>query len=371
MKIALTDISVRRLTRPETGQKTYWDETTPGFGLRCSSKSKSFVVMFGPKRHLKTIGRYPAVSLAAARKTAKEFLVGYATLPLEQQLESISFTQAKKSFLADCEGRNKERTVKDYTRLLNRHFKFKSSLHEIKRQHLMKVISSLSATPSEQNHAFVAIRTMLNWCVTHGLLESSPLPKLSFKNRSRNRILDQLELGAVIKRAKEFEYPFGPIVLLIILTGQRRSEIAALRRSWIKGDCIHFPEGFTKNKLVHRIPLSNTALELIRSLPNTGDMVFPSRMDDKKPFNGWGKCKHRFDNPRDQEPILSTPYTLHDLRRTFSSNMAQLGVPIHVTEKLLNHVSGSLGGVAAIYNRYSYITEMKEAVEQYDTYLSE
>lgn len=170
--------------------------------------------------------------------------MGYATLPLEQQLETISFTQAKKNFLVDCEGRNKERTVKDYTRLLYRHIKFKSSLYEIKHQLLMKVISSLSATPSEQNHAFVVIRTILNWCVTHGLLEISPPPMLSFKTRAHDRILDPLELSAVIKRAKEFEYPFGPIVQLIILWGQRRSKIASLRRSWIKDKCTHFPEGY-------------------------------------------------------------------------------------------------------------------------------
>ena len=182
--------------------------------------------------------------MAAARKTAKEFLLSYSTLPLEQQLETISFTQAKKNFLVDCEGRNKERTVKDYTRLLYRHIKFKSSLYEIKHQLLMKVISSLSATPSEQNHAFVVIRTILNWCVTHGLLEISPPPMLSFKTRAHDRILDPLELSAVIKRAKEFEYPFGPIVQLIILWGQRRSKIASLRRSWIKDKCTHFPEGY-------------------------------------------------------------------------------------------------------------------------------
>lgn len=369
MKTGLTDISVKRFVYPENGQITYWDETTPGFGLRCSSKSKSFVVMYGPKRRLKTLGRYPTLGLAAARKEAKRFLFEFEILPNTQKLQSISFREAKKSFLADCKARNKERTVNDYTRLLNRHFNFKSSLHEIKRQHLMKIISTLSATPSEQNHAFVAIRTMLNWCVTQGLLETSPLPKLSFKTRSRDRILDEEELAAVFKQAREFEYPFGPIIQLMLFTGQRRSEIAALRRSWIKDECINFPEGFTKNKHAHRVPLSKTALKLIGSLPDTGDLLFPSRIDNGKPFNGWGKCKRRFDNPKDQDPIVNTPYTLHDLRRTFSSNMAQLGTPIHVTEKLLNHVSGSLGGVAAVYNRYSYMDEMRNAVEEHDNYL--
>jgi len=212
---------------------------------------------------------------------------------------------------------------------------------------------------------------MLNWCVRQGLIEHNPVPSMSHRTTPRDRVLSDQELKAVYHRAQEFEYPFGPIVQLIILTGQRRSEIAALRRSWIQDDCLAFPEGFTKNKRAHRIPLARSALELIATLPELDDLLFPSRTGNDKPFNGWGKCKSRFDNPKDREPLDVAPYTLHDLRRTFSSNMAQLGTPIHVTEKLLNHVSGTLSGIAAVYNRYSYMDEMRQAVEQYDRYLVE
>ena len=94
-------------------------------------------------------------------------------------------------------------------------------------------------------------------------------------------------------------------------------------------------------------------------------MSCPSRYSDEKPFNGWGKAKEVFDHP-----LSFSDYTLHDLRRTYSSTMAKLGVPIHVTEKLLNHVSGSISGVAAVYNRHSYWDEMREAVAAYDDYIS-
>lgn len=365
MKYRLTDISIKKLSYSHDGQVTYWDELTPGFGIRCSTRSKSFVVMYGPKRRLKTIGRYPNISLADARKTAKEVLIGFTASPSEQELQSISFAQAKNIFLKDCGTRNKIRTVKDYKRLLNKHFKINKPLNEIKRAHVMKVVLNLSATPSEQAHAFVAIRTMFNWCVKQGLLDANPMPPMSHKQTNRDRILSNEELTIVYQRAKDFEYPFGQIVQLIILTGQRRSEIAALRRSWIIENQIIFPEGFTKNKRVHRVPLPKSAKTLIDELPNLGDLLFPSRLDIEKPFNGWGKCKKRFD-----EPIDVAPYTLHDLRRTFSSNMAQLNVPIHVTEKILNHISGTVSGVAAVYNRYSYMDEMVEAMGKYDTQLT-
>lgn len=188
---------------------------------------------------------------------------------------------------------------------------------------------------------------------------------MSFKKNERTRILNDNELRLVYQRAKEFPYPYGPIVQLIILTGQRRTETASLNRNWIEGDCVVYPQGFTKNKREHRIPLPAQAMELLNSLPEAGELYFPSRTSDEKPFNGWGKSKINFD-----EPFYVAPYTLHDLRRTYSSKMAELGTLLHVTEKLLNHISGSISGIAAVYNRYSYMEEMREAVENYDRFLN-
>jgi len=156
-------------------------------------------------------------------------------------------------------------------------------------------------------------------------------------------------------------HPYGTIVQLLILTGQRRGEIAGLRRSWIDGDKITFPEGFTKNKLVHQIPTGSFTKELLDAIPGETDLLFPSRRSDDTPFNNWSKAKRMFD-----EPIDVTDYTLHDLRRTYSSNMARLGVPIHVTERLLNHVSGTISGIGAVYNRHTYLTEMGNAVNSFD-----
>lgn len=365
MKLRLTDIAARKLSLPEHGQVTYWDETTPGFGLRCSSKSKSFVIMFGEKRRLKTLGRYPALSLSDARKEARKFLANVLGGPVAADIPIITFIEAKNEFLKDCAARNKPRTVADYTRLLNRHFNFKSDIRILTRQQIMKVVSSLSSTPSEQAHAYVAVRTMMNWCVRRGYVDYSPIPSMSFQKSSRNHILNSDELTAVYAHSQVHPYPFGSIVKLMVLTGQRRGEVAAMRRSWIADETVIFPEGFTKNKREHRLPLPPSALAVIERLPNTGDLLFPARNNSENPFNGWGKCKTRFD-----EPLELAPYTLHDLRRTFSSNMAMLAVPIQVTEKILNHISGTVSGIAAVYNRYSYFNEMKDALEKHDEFLA-
>jgi len=363
----LTDLSIRKLKSPDHGQKTHFDEALSGFGIRVSQGgSKSFVVMFGKKRQLKTIGRYPDVKLADARREAKRVQSDLTLISTNKPRLSINFADARKKFLLDCESRNKPRTVQDYRRLLNRHFKFRKDIDQLTRQDIMSVIRNLSSTPSESQPAHVAIRTMFNWCVRHGFVDHSPVPSISHKSEPRNRLLSEDELRAVYQRATEYGFPYGPIVQLLILTGQRRGEIAGLRWSWIQDDEIVFPRGFTKNKREHRIPIGKQTLELLNSLPEGPDLIFPSRISGEKPFNGWGKAKQTFD-----EEIDVFNYTLHDLRRTYSSSMAKLGVPIHVTEKLLNHVSGTVSGIAAVYNRHTYMEEMRDAVMRFDEHLIE
>lgn len=363
----LTDILIKNLKVPAAGQKTHFDDGLPGFGVRVSQGgARSFVVMFGPERRLKTIGRYPELSLAEARKEAKRVQVEAAAIvvPLPRH-EPVSFDKARDRFLADSKLRHKLRTHTDYDRLLNRHFSFQESIDALTRADLTAAIEKLASTPSEQHHAFVAIRAMMNWCLKRGIIDQSPVPLLTFRAEARSHVLSDDDLAAVYRRAEEIGYPYGSIVQLLILTGQRRGEIAALRRSWIEKDLIVFPAGFTKNKREHRCPLSARAQKLIASLPDIGDVLFPARGGSGGSFNGWGKAKERFD-----KLLEVSPYTLHDLRRTFSSNLARLGTPIHVTEKLLNHVSGTVTGVAAIYNRYSYLDEMRAALALHDEHLA-
>ncbi len=366
----LTDISIRQLRPPATGQQKFMDDALPGFGVRVSQGgAKSFFIMYGERRRLKTIGRYPDMKLADARREAKRLQVELEQVQaiVPPSLEQISFETAKVRFLVDSERRNAARTASDYRRLLERHFQFDQMLSEVGRLDIMKVVASLSDTPSEQQHAYVAIRTMLNWCVRQGYIEASPAPRMSVRAASRDRILTDAELAAVLRAARDEAYPFGAIVQLLILTGQRRGEIAALRWDWIDFDqgTLSFPATITKNRRAHTLPLGDMARELLLSLPRLGEQVFPARTEGAAIFNGWGKVKERFDAGLEEVDH----YTLHDLRRTFSSIHAKIGTPIHVTEKLLNHISGTLSGIAAVYNRHSYMQEMREALIALENYL--
>jgi len=343
----------------------YFDKNLNGFGVRVSTGgTKTFALMYGVTRKLKTIGRVGIISLADARKEAKKILAEHTLGKISPQ--AVTFQHALEEFLEESGRVNKPRTTKDYKRLLTVHFKYgRTPLAEITQRDIKQRLAKLNKTPSEKHHAFVAIRRLMRWAVGNQYIPHSPVDGITVSSQKpRERILAADEHKIVLKHALEQKTMFHSIVALLILTGQRRGEIGALEWDWIQDDQITLPEWITKNGRVHVFPLGKLAQDVISITPKTSKYVFPSRVSSGTTFNGWGKSKDSFD-----EGLEVEPYTLHDLRRTFASTMALLGVPIHVTEKLLNHVSGSHGGIVGVYQRYSYMDEMKEAVGVFEAWL--
>jgi integrase len=355
---------VESVKPPTKGQRLLYDDLVRGFALRVSKGgAKTFVVQYGKRRLLKTLGRADILTLADARAQAKAF-IGEVAAEKHGQGPSLAFPEALERYLADAKPRTRASTYTEYERLLRKHFTFTKRLAQITRQDIMEVIGSLRDTPSIQSHAFVAMKVFVNWCVTRGYLEVSPMPKMTFANPSRSRVLTDEELKVVWRRATEVGYPYGTVVQLLILTGQRRGEIAALRRSWIEDGWITIVASATKNGREHRIPLGSLAAAIIDSIPGNTDLLFPARGKPETAMSNWGHLKAEFD-----KPLNLPPWTLHDLRRTFASKLAALGTPIHVTERILNHVSGTISGVAAVYNRYDYNEEAWETIAKFSHYI--
>jgi integrase len=189
------------------------------------------------------------------------------------------------------------------------------------------------------------------------------------KGSSRKRILSDHELRA-IWRACDSDDHFSRIIRLCILTGQRRSEIAHLERDMIRGDTIAFPANLigNKNSQEHVFPIGPMAQAILAELPTEG-RLFPARKTWRgvgTVYNAWNK-----DKPKLDARSGVTGWVIHDLRRTFSSNWARLEIPIEVTEKYINHISGKQSGVQGIYNRHSYSDQMKRACAQWERFLSE
>jgi integrase len=186
---------------------------------------------------------------------------------------------------------------------------------------------------------------------------------------SRDHHLSLPELAAVWVHCRDDDY--GRIVRLLILTAQRREEVAAMA-----GDEINeqealwaIPKARTKNGLPHDVPLSAPAIEILENAPRREgrSLVFGEGVGG---FQGWSNAKSALDKRIREAGLKVRPWRLHDLRRTAVTLMAdKLGVQPHVVEAILNHISGHKAGVAGIYNRATYTTEKREALEQWAAFL--
>lgn len=367
-KTRLTEMSVRN-AQPQETQYVLWDATLSNFGVRVSpGGTKNFIVMLGKSRERISVGRYPVISLSDARNKAKEMMA--ARVLGEAQSKTIKFGEAFEIFKMQHIAQKKPSTVRCYTRIINVHFLPKlreERLSDISTEMLCRITDKLVHSPGEQSHAQAVVRTFFRWVVRRRLLKHSPMDGIQISTgRSRDRALSDAELTAVWHAADE--YPFGAIVRLLILTGQRRGEIGALKREYInpKERTITLPSSLTKNSRVHTFPYGDMTAALIEELPDfNSEYLFPARGNYEAPFSGWSKCKDALDDELEDLP----PWTLHDLRRTFATHHAAIGTPPHITERLLNHVSGTISGVAAIYNRYAYMDEMRAAVKAWEARL--
>jgi integrase len=185
------------------------------------------------------------------------------------------------------------------------------------------------------------------------------------KEKSRDRILSPAELKLVWKSLPANGY--GTIVKVLMLTGQRLSEIARLRWSEVdfQRGVIALPGDRTKNSRPHEVPMSPTVRSLLASVPQNGrQTLFPAQMYDrrKKPLDA------AIAKANGGESIPS--WVHHDLRRTATTGMADIGVLPHIIEAVLNHISGHKAGVAGIYNRGAYSAEKRDALDRWDRHLT-
>jgi integrase len=356
----LTEISVSNLRPPDRGQKLYADGVVKGLYLRVSQGgSKSFVLVQGKARRFRTLGRHGVIGLAEARRAAKRILAERTLgriLPV-----SVPLSVARSEYLAEIDIRKNTRDY--YARHLNR--LRASKLSDITPKDINDILKPLSR--SSRNQCLASFRAFFKWCLRGHHIEKNPceLMQLS-QSPSRARVLADAELKAVWIASDDCG-TFGVIVKLLILTGQRPGEIAALRKEWICNDTITIPKEVTKNARAHTFPISTLSQRLLfqSTSASATSVLFPARGKPSSPFNGWSKSKAALD-----KASRLTDWTLHDLRRTYATKMAALGTPIHVTERLLNHVSGGLGGIVAVYNRHTYMDEMRAAVELYENWFA-
>lgn len=363
----LTDIVVRSLPPPDRGAKIYADDQLDGFGIRVSQGgTRAFVLTHGRTRERTTIGRYPIISLADARAEAKRILA-------EQMLgkhrpKRVLFQDALALFIAEKEQKNRARTIKENERILRKYFAalHRKHLPDLRTDDITRITDKLMDTPGTALHAFWAMRTFLRWCVRRRYLAHSPIEGLEAPTKvgSRERVLSDKELGQVLK-AGSAAGQFGTLMHLLLLTGQRRGEITALHSSWIDREAktITIPGSIAKNRREHVIPYGDRVKAILDTLPKEG-LLFPGKGTDT-PFTGFSKAMMTL-----RADCEVADFTIHDLRRTYATGLARLGVAPQTIEALLNHVTGTLSLIARIYNRHSYLPEARAAVELWEKHIA-
>jgi integrase len=224
-----------------------------------------------------------------------------------------------------------------------------------------------SAEPSEPRarvmHAVLS--KMFNWLAEKRRIGASPMAALKrpSPSRARDRVLSNQEIAAFWHAAEKMSPPFGALFKLMLLTGSRLNEVAEMESEELSDDGAIWtiPGNRTKNHRIHVVPLSQSARTILNAVKRSPQCSFVFSTNQRTPVSGFSKTKRRLDALMKDV----APWRLHDLRRTCATGMAEIGVPPHIVELCLNHVSGARAGVAGIYNRSEQMAERTAAMERW------
>jgi integrase len=382
-KIKLTKSRIDGLLPGEQDQ-IYWDSERPGLHLKVTPAGKKAFFLYyrvlgaaKQQRRFK-IGDYGAVTLQLARERAKSLLGMIADgkdpaadrKQARQRLDSELVSDLVAEFLSKHVAQN--RSAAETERIFNKDILPRlgsRSIHSLKKHDVIALLEAIADrdAPIMANRTLAAFRKFLNWCVARGIIDKSPADgaEAPGKETKRDRLLTDDELRRVLVAARQIGFPYGSIVEVLALTGQRREEVASM--SWSELDLPArtwtIPAARSKNDKPHIVHLSDPARQLLEQGPRTGEWVFST--NGRTPFQGFSKAKRQLDD-------LSgvTNWTLHDLRRTVVSGMARLGIPPQIADKVLNHQTGTISGVAAIYQRHDFLDERKSALDQWGSHVT-
>jgi len=369
-----------------------FDDDLPGFGVRKFDSGKaSYFVKFnvGSQQRRKTLGKVVRGNLKAMRLEASAILakarlgtdiVAQAKAATSKTIVTLGelvpkYLDARKDELRPNSLREVKRYLKRAWEPLHLH-----PIDAITRQNVVGVVDDLARDSGKvaADRARMALSGLFGWAIDRGYLDSNPTLNVRARaqNKSRERVLTEAELIEVWHACLDDDY--GRILRLLILTGQRRSELGDLTRPEISFEKrqIDLLENRTKNGRPHIVPLSDEALTILREAPRreSRDFVFGIGSGG---FSGWSKAKSELDariaEARRVAGIKQAMqrWTLHDLRRSFVTHVSERGIaPPHVVEAIVNHVSGSKAGVAGVYNRAAYAAEKRQALELWGAHVA-
>jgi integrase len=403
----LTDLGIKKLPLPRARQEVPDGRVVGLYLIHQKSGSKSWALRYranGKPKKL-TLGRYPTIDLATARRRAQEALGDVAGGKDPAAVKQASKAAAKAERESDVD--LVERVVELF---IERHAKAKTRdwretermlvnevvrrwkgrrLSQITRAHVHEMLDAIidRGSPIRANRVFAQFRKLCRWSIARGVIDRSPCEGLTAPSpeRRRDRVLSDEEIRIAWRAFDSAGWPFGPIGQLLLLTGARKNEVAGMKWSEIDLDARiwSLPQERTKNKRDHELPLSAAAVRIIEGLPRIKMRGFVFTTTGKSAVSGFSRFKTtvdktvlelskeqaeaRGDDPAKVEALAQ--WILHDLRRTVATNLQKLGVKLEVTEAVLNHVSGTRAGVVGLYQRHDYRDEKRQALDAWARYL--
>jgi integrase len=322
----------------------------------------------------RTIGQYPAVSLGEARTRTREMLRLASEGVDSRQPTCAAETRLTYGELVDAYYERHLQPNTKSAKLIRANLRHQALSHlltrpiaGIARAELIKALDGIVAagTPQAALNIHRKLKMLFTWAWKRDMIADNPCDRIPppAKGVERDRVLsDDAEIVAVWHAAGQLHTPFRQMVRLLMLTGQRRSEVSTIRWSDISGDTWVIPRERVKKDRPHSVPLTQLAQQVLAELPRFVDGEYAiSTCGGRKPSSGYSKMKQQLD-----ELAGIAPFTLHDLRRTVRSKLAELGVPREIARKVLNHEDGK---VDRIYNRHEYLAEKREALERWERHL--
>ena len=389
MRVRFTEEVIKKLACPEGAKDLIvFDEGMPGLCLRVTKAGKKvFGFRYkraGQTKHLVLGAWGTTLTLARAQKRAREERgkVSAGADPFTERKAIEANEKAERQRVAfTVEAMIDQWGVKHLAqRTTNYRTQSENTLKAAFAKQLHKpaagitkqdVRDSLDATvkargPYAANHLHAAGHACWKFAIGRGDLEVNPwasVPKPA-KAVARDRVLTDAEIAAVWQATEGMARTWRSMIRLLILTAQRRSEVAGMAWAELDLDNVTWviPRERAKNGVSHLVPLSAAAIEIIRDQPREKGGVFVFRSRGETSPSGFSKMKARLDKALGDGVA---PWVLHDLRRTAATGLQRLSVMPVVIEAALNHVSGTRSGIVGIYQRHQYEEERRDALNRW------
>ncbi|WP_416897252.1 MAG: tyrosine-type recombinase/integrase [Minwuia sp.] len=378
----LTVQEIKSTPAPRTGRTVLSDGR--GLELRITPngvRTFSFVGVLHGKKRRWTLGRFPDLTLKSAREMRDTYASSLARGidPVRGQAgrDGARLAEAFEEFLKRY-AYPRNRSAPEAERML-RHDLLPRFGHypvsRIRRADIQSMLSEIAdrGAPVQAGRVLANTRKLFNWCIEQEYCEANPCDRIgqpvSAAKIRRERVLTADELGRIWGASMSQTPHAGAFVRLLMLTGQRRGEVAQLRLAQTDGDIWTVPREAAKNSRPNTVPLSLQSRAVICWMQqfwppeDRDDLYLFSGKTGHRPFSGFSKVKQSLDR---SSKVRN--WRWHDLRRTMATWLSENGVPPHVVSALLNHKDQS---VTAIYNRYEYLDEKRDALELWAAHVEE